>query len=285
MTDRDSLLRNILTNPADDLPRLVYADWCDEHGEGERAEFIRVQVELAKGCQRCGGDGLAHGADRPFEWNDRADYGKCVVCWDSRCRERELLKANFGVWTDVLPESLVTQQCQSCIDGVPDYETNVIECRRCDSTGVVSDEDNVGLSRGFISSVTCSWQDWLAHHERLFWHPEQTVDCDGSPVHIRGIWRCSRCGMDDVQANYSLGCESRIPRPFVATAQPLEVVALTTAPTFEEERRYGRKEVFTGPVDWAMRSDAPLANNHTEFAAWPGLKFGLTQETRDGVRL
>lgn len=35
-------------------------------------------------CDRCGGDGKAHGSDRPFEWNDRADYGKCVVCWDEK---------------------------------------------------------------------------------------------------------------------------------------------------------------------------------------------------------
>lgn len=33
--------------PADDLPRLVLADWLDEHGQPERAEFVRVQVELS----------------------------------------------------------------------------------------------------------------------------------------------------------------------------------------------------------------------------------------------
>jgi len=40
------LLADIIENPeADDL-RLIYADWLDDHGEEERAEFIRVQVEL-----------------------------------------------------------------------------------------------------------------------------------------------------------------------------------------------------------------------------------------------
>lgn len=43
----EELLRAILDNPEDDVVRLVYADWLEEHGEGERAEFIRVQVELA----------------------------------------------------------------------------------------------------------------------------------------------------------------------------------------------------------------------------------------------
>src|SRR5262249_31406571 len=33
--------------PEDDVPGLIYADWLEEHGQPERAEFIRVQVELA----------------------------------------------------------------------------------------------------------------------------------------------------------------------------------------------------------------------------------------------
>jgi len=37
----------IIASPEDDSPRLVYADWLEEHGFGERAEFIRVQCELA----------------------------------------------------------------------------------------------------------------------------------------------------------------------------------------------------------------------------------------------
>src|SRR5436190_7936139 len=40
--------QSILADPESDTPRLVYADWLEEQGESERAEFIRVQVELAK---------------------------------------------------------------------------------------------------------------------------------------------------------------------------------------------------------------------------------------------
>jgi uncharacterized protein (TIGR02996 family) len=49
MSDRDALLRAICENPDDDAPRLVYADWLDEHGDPRQAEFIRVQIELARG--------------------------------------------------------------------------------------------------------------------------------------------------------------------------------------------------------------------------------------------
>ena len=43
----EHFLRAIIADPADDLPRLVYADWLDENNDPARAEFIRVQCELA----------------------------------------------------------------------------------------------------------------------------------------------------------------------------------------------------------------------------------------------
>ncbi len=46
MSDRDALLAAITAEPDEDTPRLVYADWLDEHDEGDRAEFIRVQCRL-----------------------------------------------------------------------------------------------------------------------------------------------------------------------------------------------------------------------------------------------
>jgi uncharacterized protein (TIGR02996 family) len=38
----------ILEHPDDDGPRLVYADWLEEHGDTARAEFIRVQIEKTR---------------------------------------------------------------------------------------------------------------------------------------------------------------------------------------------------------------------------------------------
>jgi uncharacterized protein (TIGR02996 family) len=47
VTHDDAFLQAILESPDDDTPRLVYADYLDEHGDPDRAEFIRVQVALA----------------------------------------------------------------------------------------------------------------------------------------------------------------------------------------------------------------------------------------------
>jgi uncharacterized protein (TIGR02996 family) len=49
MTDADAFLAAIMANPSDDLPRLVFADWLDEHGDPARAEFIRLQIAVAHG--------------------------------------------------------------------------------------------------------------------------------------------------------------------------------------------------------------------------------------------
>jgi uncharacterized protein (TIGR02996 family) len=46
--ESDALLAAVLANPDDDAPRLILADWLDEHGRSERAAFIRLQVERAR---------------------------------------------------------------------------------------------------------------------------------------------------------------------------------------------------------------------------------------------
>jgi uncharacterized protein (TIGR02996 family) len=40
----EPFLRAICADPEDDTVRLVYADWLDENGDPERAEFIRCQI-------------------------------------------------------------------------------------------------------------------------------------------------------------------------------------------------------------------------------------------------
>jgi uncharacterized protein (TIGR02996 family) len=44
----EAFLEVIRESPEDDAPRLVFADWLEEHGQPERAEFIRLQCALAR---------------------------------------------------------------------------------------------------------------------------------------------------------------------------------------------------------------------------------------------
>lgn len=52
MTDADptylALLAGVCADPADDTARLVMADWFQENGQGELAEFVRLQIEIER---------------------------------------------------------------------------------------------------------------------------------------------------------------------------------------------------------------------------------------------
>src|SRR5438477_6022666 len=69
-----SLERAVVEAPDDDAVRLVYADWLDDNGDPDSAEFIRLQVRLA---------GMsAKDAGRP----------------EAERREQELLAAHADEW-------------------------------------------------------------------------------------------------------------------------------------------------------------------------------------------
>lgn len=44
MNEREAMLDAIFAAPADDAPRLIYADWLEEQGESAQAEWIRHQL-------------------------------------------------------------------------------------------------------------------------------------------------------------------------------------------------------------------------------------------------
>jgi uncharacterized protein (TIGR02996 family) len=72
-------LEAIVAQPADDTPRLIFADWLQEHGAEARAELIRVQVERSR-----------------------------LPAWDARqvplrLREQALLKKHGDKWKAELP--------------------------------------------------------------------------------------------------------------------------------------------------------------------------------------
>lgn len=46
MLEEQAFLDAIAANPFDDTPRLVYADWLDEHGEPAKAAYLRLVVGL-----------------------------------------------------------------------------------------------------------------------------------------------------------------------------------------------------------------------------------------------
>jgi uncharacterized protein (TIGR02996 family) len=43
-----AFLRGIVEDPDDDAARLVFADWLDDHGDADKAAFVRAEVELSR---------------------------------------------------------------------------------------------------------------------------------------------------------------------------------------------------------------------------------------------
>jgi uncharacterized protein (TIGR02996 family) len=74
MTRDEHFLQDIHDYADIDLPRLLYADWLEGQGQGDRAEFIRVQVELGR---------LAEDDERR---------------WALEARQAELLRAHGKHW-------------------------------------------------------------------------------------------------------------------------------------------------------------------------------------------
>jgi uncharacterized protein (TIGR02996 family) len=85
MSTEPGLIEAIRQQPADNALRLVFADWLEEHGRTERAEFIRLQVALA---------------DPPDDW---AEYRAL------RAREAALVKQHGQKWFGPLKKLGVSQ--------------------------------------------------------------------------------------------------------------------------------------------------------------------------------
>jgi uncharacterized protein (TIGR02996 family) len=95
MTPRQkALLAAIAAAPQDDGPRLAYADWAEANGDPARAEFIRVQCEVARRW-----DG--HRYRKNAAWNEgRDDLGPLLE------RENTLFLEHGARWLAELPEPL-----------------------------------------------------------------------------------------------------------------------------------------------------------------------------------
>ena len=143
-TTTAALLQSVLDNPSDDGVRLAYADAMEEAGELDRAEFIRVQVELAPYADR----------------NLVGDVGLAGRIDSLRRRERELLDCGHA-WMHAPPPLRPSNRW----------------ARRNDGLAWLS-EPTIGWAfrRGFVARVECSADDWLRHADAItIAHPVEQV--------------------------------------------------------------------------------------------------------------
>ncbi len=138
MTEHEPFLRTIIERPDDDGPRLVYADWLEEQGECDRAEFIRVQCELA--TSRNGGMPAIHFSN--LRLRERELQGKHWEKWvpeilalgrfDAKFRRGfvEEITCSWEAWGGDPSNQHQCEKCGAVTGRGPNYER---QCQVCGS--------------------------------------------------------------------------------------------------------------------------------------------------------
>lgn len=159
--DEAAFIRAICESPGDDAPRLVFADWLEERGQAERAEFIRSQCELTS-------------------------------------RAEELLDAaNFWEWFGPTLRDVWTGTPAVCI--YPNWPATWCEVGHWERLADDARRWTVYVKRGFISRVVLPYDDYEKHSSTLFAQQPVTRVEFGSPQILMtrdeslvGWWRYSR---------------------------------------------------------------------------------------------
>jgi uncharacterized protein (TIGR02996 family) len=84
LDEREAFLRAIFDSPDDDMTRLVYADWLEEHGEETAARAIRLSIECFRSSEPEWGPLRVASERFRAEHSERVDELIGVVRWPIR---------------------------------------------------------------------------------------------------------------------------------------------------------------------------------------------------------
>lgn len=126
-------LAAIIAEPDEDTPRLVAADFLEENGEGDRAAFIRIQIELAR--------------------LEASGLGQSLEAGEWRKKERAFLGP-----LSVYPHLWAAVECPELVR-MPGSGRTGSPLAHMRVEGV----ERLTWRRGFVESVTCPAAEWLRH--------------------------------------------------------------------------------------------------------------------------
>lgn len=199
----NELLAAVLASPDDDNVRLVYADWLQENGQGDRAEFIRVQLRLAKMPRPLEVKKLYASVNVPNELLEDASFdfmGRPVRWAEKTIRERhwELLATRERELWSAAVES---KEAFKWFPGTNCYLSNT----NSPPTFWLNRGSGKGdlITRGFLHSVTCSAEDWFKHADALLAsHPVREVTLTTWPDSAGGVADQRRWHTTRLEATY-----------------------------------------------------------------------------------
>lgn len=173
MNHEDAFLRAICEEPWEDSHRLVFADWLSDHGEEDRASFIRAQCRLAAPWEQCAGGGECWQCHcQRNGWQHTNGTCRCAPAWKAlRRRGRELLNEHRKDW---MPSAFF----EAVVFGTPSPEeaANYLNGAR--------------WCRGFLEVVSLPLADFMTHADALFRAAPLTGVrlTDRSPLPAEGGW-------------------------------------------------------------------------------------------------
>lgn len=191
MTELQLLMAEVITNPEDDTVRLAAADWYEENGQPERAEYIRCEVELYR---------LRNITISYKDWGRLlTDRGYRDYLMMSPWALRAMIDGNsivrgpvdiYGTSVTVAKRDDTGLDTLDKIKNRPD-QTRIMELlrRSREASGRYLLENEYGerewswfgpsarvahtTTRGWISSVTCAAAQWVKAAETLYWTKDE----------------------------------------------------------------------------------------------------------------
>jgi uncharacterized protein (TIGR02996 family) len=273
-TDEAGFLIDIITNYNDDTPRLVYADWLQEHGRESRAEFIRLQCELPK--RRRVGRGIKRlkrrvdgFADEIGEWFTMPSPAWFVGPLDHTTDSRPTPHAavNRGFIAEV---TCTAEDWLAHADTLTWLPSQRISCPPC-------------KGRTRVVAVTCQPG---CGNVTIYPHAEMPAPGEMPSGYLGGV-ACERCGSLG-QLGKLVDCPTcqhagSIPRPCPITANPIRWVNLTTTPVISHRTISDNGEwyvIAAGNAERRIPAPPNLANHiwdvHDLLAAeWKGIAITL----------
>lgn len=167
-SDYLALVAGISAAPDDDAPRLIAADWLEEHGEEKRAEFIRLQCAYERWEKLRDQLGLCNSVGKLANWFSHG-HDLIQICPSLSCQRCLTVQEIARVAMEAAQEERVDGQ-------IPFGFRHADIAWAMELFAPWSNSTRWGWKRGWINEIECTGANWREFRDSLLaQHPVQKV--------------------------------------------------------------------------------------------------------------